>query len=204
VQRILPLRKEAFLSDLAWAFQIFAIPQDTRELAQVLQAYRRLMLQLHPDRAREASEVETQSKAAAVELVLEAKGICERRLGLAVVKPSAPCFLDYKVLDYTRGRRSFDLCWPAAEESGSSIQSYELWMTMCICSADETRKVAEVDPVPGCTHYSHVIKEQDFDKMPEPWAGSTLRIGLTAANSAGGRSDLVGICIPLAPFPFNS
>jgi hypothetical protein len=192
-QRILQLRKDDFPTCMAWAFTTLAVPIGTTEFAPVQQAYRQLMRGFHPDRNRHATEEETRSMKAAMELIAAAKEECEHCLG-DVVKPSAPAYMSCSILDYTMGCRSFELIWPAAQEARNSIiQRYELWFVLPD-DDDETERIEIVEPC-GRTQYSFVIDEVDYAELPV-WDQPDLRVILTAGNSAG-LSDPIEVWIPL-------
>jgi hypothetical protein len=131
---------------------------------------------------------------AARQLAKEAKDECEHRLR-DVVKPSAPAYFDYSILDYTIGCRSFELIWPAAQEASNSIiQRYELWFALPDDDDDELERIEIVEPC-GRTQFSFVIDERNFAELPV-WDQRDLRVVLTAANSAG-ISNQMGVSIPL-------
>jgi hypothetical protein len=98
------------------------------------------------------------------------------------------------MLDYTIGCRSFELFWPAAQETSNSIiQRYELWFALPD-DDDELERIEIVEPC-GRTQFSVVIDERDFAEL-SVWDQRDLRVVLTAANSAG-ISNQMGVSIPL-------
>jgi hypothetical protein len=104
---------------------------------------------------------------AAMELIAAAKKECSHCLA-DVVKPSAPAywFMEFSILDFTIGCRSFELIWLAAQEARNSIiQRYELCFVLPDVE-DETGRLEMVEPC-GRTQYSSVIDEREYAQLPD-------------------------------------
>lgn len=198
VSRILPLRRELFGSVALWGFKVLEVSPSLQDMSTVQRAYRALMRKLHPDRAGGLVEA-----AKAVEMVREAKEACERSLSKQE-PPSVPRFLRSEMLCATAGHRRIKLCWNAPPERASAPvrryivaafdPAYGKALTITVLEPDYSEDLRRFVSVEELT--SHVLSEEDLQKMPQLWRQSHATLQVAAANEAG-QSQWATLQVPL-------
>lgn len=198
VSRILPLRRESFGSVALWGFKVLEVSPSLQDMSAVQRAYRALMRKLHPDRAGGFAEA-----AKAVEMVREAKEACERSLSKQE-PPSVPRFLRSEMLCATAGHRQIKLCWNAPPERASAPvrryivaafdPAYGKALTITVLEPDYSEDLRRFVSVDELT--SHVLAEEDLQKMPQLWRQSYATLQVAAANEAG-QSQWATLQVPL-------
>jgi len=198
VRRILPLRKESFRSPSMWGFAVLEVPATSRDVASVQSKYRSLMRKLHPDRAGDSPLA-----AKCVELIREAKEICERGLSKQE-PPPAPRGLRWEVLSSQPGHRRFKLCWTAPDDRPSAPvrryvvaafdPAYGKALTITILEPDYSEELRRFISLEELTYY--VMAEQDLQKMPKLWTQSCATVQVAASNDAG-QSSWAILQVPL-------
>jgi succinate dehydrogenase flavin-adding protein (antitoxin of CptAB toxin-antitoxin module) len=185
--RILDVRKERFGLKLEWGFAVLGQPP--RDLLNVQKSYRNLMRPLHPDRAGDLAEV-----AAAVELLREAKDLCERALRQQN-RPDRPTRLSFAHLCTAPGRRRFKVMWKAPENRANAPvhryvvavldPSYGKALAVGTLEPDYSqefkRYLAHDDP----ELCSYIISEEDLRKMPNLFKADSITVQVASGNNEG-------------------
>lgn len=119
VMRVLAFERSTFPSIVDWAFAVLGVSVTEHTLTSVQRCYRALMKKLHPDKATQSRPV-----VDAVEIIQEAKAICERSLCRYEV-PGAPRELSVVATCLKAGQRRLLLRWmpPERQEQGP-VQRY--------------------------------------------------------------------------------
>lgn len=111
--------RSTFPSIVDWAFAVLGVSVTEHTLTCVQRCYRALMKKLHPDKAAQSPLV-----ISAVEMIQEAKAICERSLCRHEV-PGAPRNLTVAAHCLRGGERRFMLRWTAPErQEKGPVQRY--------------------------------------------------------------------------------
>lgn len=186
-KRILPLRRESYLSPTSWGFAVLGVPKGTTEVSAVQRAYRALMRKLHPDRAGQSEDV-----VKAVEKVREAKEACERGLSRQE-PPEQPRELRSEALCSAAGRRKIQLSWTAPTiRDAAPVRRYVVAahdpaygraLTITVLEPDYSQELRSFVSIEHLTSY--VMAEQDLQKMPKLWTQTSLQVQVAAANEAG-------------------
>lgn len=185
VARILPLRREDFATPASWGFAVLGV--STRDLASVQRGYRTLIRKLHPDKAGSDPEI-----VRAGDVIREAKDACERSLSRQE-PPGAPRNLSSTVLCSIPGKRRFRLHWrvPEARDAAPVRRyivaavdpAYGRALTFAVLEPDYNEELRRFISVEELT--SHVLAEEELQKMPELWKQATATVQVAAANEAG-------------------
>jgi len=196
VQRIQALRKERFQTAAAWGFAVLDVT--VRDVAAVQRGYRTMMRKLHPDKVGRSDEV-----TRAVELIREAKELCERGLSRQE-PPSAPRSLHSSTLCAVQGRRKFKLQWLSPEERPTAPvrryivaavdPAYGKALTITVLEPDYSEELHRFVGVEELTSY--VFAEEELQKMPRLWQQSYAAVQVAAANEAG-QSQWATLQLPL-------
>lgn len=186
-QRILGVRKERFATKVEWAYAILDKPQ--RDLMTVQRQYRNMMRPLHPDRAGTLPEV-----VAAVDLLREAKDLCERALRQQH-PPDRPSRLSFTRICTEPGRRQFRVQW-RAPESRESAPVHRYVVAVYDPSYGKALAVGTLEPdySQECGRYlsyddpelcSYVVSEEDLRKMPTLFKTDVITVQVAAGNNEG-------------------
>lgn len=184
VSRIMSLRREAYRCAVDWGFAVLGA---SRDASAVQRSYRVMMRKLHPDKVSQSDKVDK-----AIELIREAKDLCERNL-LRVETPSHPTCLRWEVLDQTPGHRRYRLCWhPPAERPAAPVRrylvaaldpSYGKPLTITVLEPDYSEEQKRFIAIQELT--SFVLAESELQKMPSLWNQQWATVQIAAANEAG-------------------
>lgn len=185
VHRILPLQRLRFPSPIAWGLAVLGVT--SRDVAAVQRAYRALMKKLHPDKVGGSPEA-----AKAVEMVREAKEVCERSLSRQEA-PGPPRMLRSELLCSSPGRRRIRLHWAAPEEREAAPvrryivavvdPAYGKALTITVLEPDYSEELQRFVSVEEITSY--VLEEGELQKMPRLWEQAAISAHVAAANEAG-------------------
>jgi len=196
VERILRARKENFVSLAAWGFVVLDVAE--RSTAAVQRGYRALMKRLHPDKVGQAPKV-----VLAVELVREAKDLCERAL-CSLEMPPAPRQLKTECLNSTKGQRKFKLSWsaplcceraPVRRYVVAAVDpAYGKALTITILEPDYNQELSRYVGVEELT--SFILAEEELQKMPSLWQQRSATVQVAASNEAG-QSPWTTLQVPL-------
>jgi len=119
VMRVLAFERSTFPSIVDWAFAVLGVSVTEHTLTSVQRCYRALMKKLHPDKAAQSRPV-----VETVEIIQEAKAICERSLCRHEV-PGAPRELSVVARCLKAGQRRLLLRWMAPErQEQGPVQRY--------------------------------------------------------------------------------
>lgn len=196
VHRILALRRGAYPSAAEWGFAVLAA--STKDVAGVQRAYRTLMKALHPDKVGQPPSV-----VKAVEMVREARELCERKLS-GLVPPGPPTGLRYTAVCMALGRRRFRLQWemPAGAEPSTVRRyivsafdpAYGKALTITVLEPDYSEELHRFVSVEELCKYE--LAEEDLKAMPSLFKQPSVSVHVAAANEAG-QSDWTTLSIPL-------
>lgn len=185
VARILPLRREDFATPASWGFAVLGVA--TRDLVAVQRGYRTLIRKLHPDKAGSDPDI-----VRAGDVIREAKDACERSLSRQE-PPGAPRNLQSTMLCAIPGKRRFRLNWnvPEGRDTGPVRRyivaavdpAYGRALTFAVLEPDYNEELRRFISVEELT--SHVLAEEELQKMPELWKQATATVQVAAANEAG-------------------
>merc|ERR1719329_1419924 len=156
------------------------------------------MKKLHPDKIGHLQE-----GTRAVEVMKEAKNICERSLSRRQA-PGAPRALPVEPLCLIPGKRKFRIQWAAPPEHAlAPVQryvvaaldpSYGKPLTVTILEPDYNEELKRFVSVDELTEY--VLSEEDLQKMPSLWQQNVATMHVAAANDAG-QSQWTTVKVPL-------
>mmetsp|Transcript_12034 Transcript_12034/g.36304 ORF Transcript_12034/g.36304 Transcript_12034/m.36304 type:complete len:642 (+) Transcript_12034:184-2109(+) len=196
VQRIQALRKERFPTAVAWGFAVLDVT--ARDVTAVQRGYRTMMRKLHPDKVGRSAEV-----TRAVELIREAKELCERGLSKQE-PPGAPRCLKSSTLCGVHGKRKFRLQWLAPEDRPSAPvrryvvaavdPAYGRALTITVLEPDYSEEMHRFVGVEELTSY--VFAEEELQKMPRLWQQAYASVQVAAANESG-QSPWATLQLPL-------
>lgn len=185
--RIHATSKHHFSSEADWAFAILAQP--ARDVPSTQRAYRALMRRLHPDKAGSHPLV-----VAAVDLLREATGICERSLCQGQL-PGVALQLRCSCLCAEKGKRQMKLVWSAPQTCDStpvhryivavSDPSFGKILTIATLEPDysqELKRYLAFDAPELCTY---VVTEEHLKKMPKLFKADMLTVHVASGNRAG-------------------
>lgn len=196
--RIFRLRKESYPTPALWGFAVLA--PEKRDKASINKAYRGLMKILHPDKVGQSQRL-----TKALEMVKEAKDLCERNLSTIEV-PSPPRLLKSTCVDATRGKRKFKLTWSPPATAGSATApvkryvvaafdpAYGRALTVSVLEPDYSEEKKCFVSVEDLNSY--ILAEQELQKMPRLWEQPAATIQVAAANEAG-QSTWATLSVPL-------
>lgn len=186
VARILCVQRNGFSSAAAWGRAVLGLASSC-ELSDVQRCYRGLIKRLHPDKVGNSPRA-----MRALELVREARDLCERNL-LRVVVPGPPRKLRSELLCDEPGRRQFRLTWSAPQDSEASpVRRYVLAavdpaygraLTFTTLEPEYSQELHRFVSVAELT--SFVLSEVELQKMPSLWEQSHAVIQVAAGNEAG-------------------
>jgi len=169
-----------------------------RNVAAVQKSYRFLMKRLHPDRVGQSHDV-----TKAVEMVREAKDVCERSLS-SVQIPNAPRMLKYECLNAEKGQRQFRLSWTAPIRCdrapvrryvvAAHDPAYGRALTVTILEPDYSQELRRFVSVEELTSY--VLAEEELQKMPQLWQQPCASIQIASQNECG-QSPWTVLQVPL-------
>jgi len=185
--RLNRIKSDRFVSNVEWGFAVLDHPE--RDLASVHKAYRSLTKQLHPDRVGSHPKV-----AAAVEIVREAKDICEKSLRRQH-PPDRPTRMTCTHLCREQGSRKIRVQWRAPESKASAPvhryivavfdPSYGKSLAIATLEPDysqELKRYLAHDDPELC---SYVIAQEELRKMPTLFSSSYLTVQVAAGNNEG-------------------
>lgn len=185
VRRIVPLRRAWFPDGVTWGFSVLDIEE--HELAAVQRAYRNLMKKLHPDKVGNSPGVDQ-----AVEMIREAKELCERALSKEEL-PEAPRCLKSTMLCDIPGRRRIRLSWSSPEPRVTRPvrryivavvdPAYGRALTIRTLEPDYNEDLRRFVPVEELDSY--VLAEEELQKMPKFWQQARGTVKIAAANNIG-------------------
>eukprot|EP00928_Gymnodinium_smaydae_P068593 TRINITY_DN5177_c0_g2_i1.p1 TRINITY_DN5177_c0_g2~~TRINITY_DN5177_c0_g2_i1.p1 ORF type:complete len:762 (+),score=209.25 TRINITY_DN5177_c0_g2_i1:34-2286(+) len=208
-ERILGLRRND-RDPAEWAFNVLGLggwrrlvqaePTEEGQLHAVQKGYRTLMKTLHPDKIGQTPRV-----VKAVELIREARDLCERRLSRIEV-PAAPCALQYRTICATPGQRRFELTWtpPSSRRAMAPVRRYVVAaldpaygrpITISALEPDFNEELKRFVPIEELTSYN--FSEVELSKMPTLWQKATCVVHVAAANEAG-QSPWATLELPLS------
>jgi len=196
VNQLLLLRRDGFPDAAAWGFAFLRV--QTQDVATVQQRYRAMMRMLHPDKVGHLPRV-----AKAVELLREAKELCERKLSRTVA-PGQPRDLGSTTLCSEPGRRRYKLQWLAPEErDGAPVHRYVVSvvdpaygraLTVTVLEPDYSEELRRYIPIAELGSY--VLAEEELQKMPSVFQQKVATVQVVAANDAG-QSASATVKVPL-------
>lgn len=187
-KRVKNVRKEFYASKVEWAFAVLEKP--VRDLHGVQKAYRNVMKSLHPDRAGESLAL----VADAVEVVREAKDLCERELRRQD-PPERPTRVRYTHLCEEAGRRRFRVQWKPPDSLPSSPvhryvvavvdPSFGKALSVATLEPDYSQELGRYLPYDDPELCSYVISEEELRKMPNLFNRSPVVVQVAAGNNEG-------------------
>jgi len=185
--RILSVRPARYANKVEWGFAVLDKP--CRDLVSVQKAYRALMRPLHPDRVGSQADV-----VRAVELLREAKDLCERALRQQN-PPDRPTRLTSTHICTEPGRRRFKVQWKAPESRENAPvdryivavfdPSYGRALAVGTLEPDyhqELQRYLAHDDPELC---SYVVSEEDLRKMPNLFKSDSITVQVSAGNNEG-------------------
>lgn len=197
ISRILRLRRETFTSSASWGAAVLVVPAKF-DTPAVQKGFRNLMKRLHPDKVGAFP-----SAARAVELVREAREVCERSL-LRLSLPRVPSGLSSAPLCADVGRRQILLTWdPPRENPAAPVRRYVVAavdpaygraLTIRTLEPDYDQELHRFVSISELT--SFVLAEEELQKMPSLWQQSHATLKIAAMNEAG-QSEWATISVPL-------
>lgn len=188
--RVISVEKSAYSSKVDWAFAVLGIAVTQYSLQSVQRSYRSLMKMLHPDRALESPE-----SIVAVELVQEAKSICERSLS-GLEAPNAPQNLLSTMMCSRTGKRRFFLCWSTPRNLETApVQRYVVAVAdiggsskpphrVCTLEPDYSEELGRYITLDELRRYELSEEEMDI-RMPGLFQQKAITVLVAAANKAG-------------------
>jgi len=202
--RILELRRESFQSKVDWAFSVLDAASLTarRDPANMQRCFRNLMKKLHPDRVGHSDVLRN-----AVELVREAKDVCQRHIS-QVERPGPPRNFQVETLCAEPGKRQIRIDWlPPEDQKAAPVRRYVVRVVDPMCGRALKVAVLEPDYLEELRRFvsveelgSYVLAEQELHKMPGVWKELTATVQVAAANEAGESAPYV-IELPLTAIP---
>jgi len=207
--RVLSIDKSSFASIVDWAFEVLGIAVTQHSLQSVQKSYRSLMKKLHPDKAFQSPE-----PVSAVEIVQEAKAICERSLSHLDV-PSTPQSLVSTMTCAQLGKRRFRLRWSAPRNAESApAQRYVIAVAAAGGSSKPPHRVCTLEPdwseelgryVTLEEFTTYELSEEEMEiRMPGTFKQKAITVMVAAANKAGysaWTTVTLELDMPLMPSP---
>jgi len=201
VIRVLAFERSAFPSLVDWAFAVLGVSITEKTIASTQRCYRALMKKLHPDKA-----VQSPSVTDAVDMIQEARAICERSLCPHEV-PGVPRNLSVATHPSKAGARRFLLQWlPPERLEAAPVQRYIIAVAdprfagapvrLSTLEPDYSQELGRYVPLEELRSYE-VAEEDVSARVPGLFSHKTFTLMVTAANKVG-QSSWVAITVDLS------
>lgn len=200
--RVLSFERSTFASVVDWAFAVLGVSLTEHSLASVQKCYRALMKKLHPDKAAQSSRV-----IDAVEMIQDAKAICERSLCHHEV-PGVPRLLSATMQCAKVGHRRWRMRWLAPERLEiAPVQRYVVAVADPSSASKHAIRVSTLEPdysqelgryvtLEELANYE-IAEEDVYMRVPGLFLHKSLTLMVAAANKVG-QSSWASVSVDLA------